>query len=302
MKYTLLQMTQEILSNMSSDEVNSISDTPESLQVATVIRQKYFDIINRLGLPDHEQPVQLQPSIDPTLPVQMYVPDGLKDIKWIKYFNSNVTGLAISDTAAINNAINGLPSVNSSSVPTPPGYQYVTILPVTQFLDYMLSYNTNDPNVFSYNFTDASNKFVNTYTFKYKDNTQPLYCTVLSNYYVLFDAYDDTVDTTLQASKTMVMGSIIPVFKLEDSFIPDLAEEQFPLLLNEAKMLAFYELKQQDHALAAKETNRGWSTIQKQKSISNKPAYFDQTPDFGRRGAYNWATDWNNEWRGTRWQ
>lgn len=297
MKYTLLQMTQEILSNMSSDEVNSISDTPESLQVATLIRQKYFDIINRLGLPDHEQPVQLVPSTDNTLPVLMYVPDGLKDIQWIKYFNSNTTGLAISDSAARNNAINGLPNTDGSSVPTPPGYQYVTILPVTQFLDYMLAFNTNDPNVFQYTFTDTSNKFTSTYTFNYNNIKQPLYCTILSNFYVLFDAYDNTVDTTLQAHKTMVMGSVIPVFLLQDTFIPDLAEEQFPLLLNEAKMLAFYELKQQDHALAAKETNRGWSTIQKQKSIDNKPAYFDQTPNFGRRGVYNWATNWNSEWR-----
>ena len=53
MKYTLLEMTQDILSNMSSDEVNSISDTPESLQVATIIKQKYYDIVSRGDLPEH---------------------------------------------------------------------------------------------------------------------------------------------------------------------------------------------------------------------------------------------------------
>src|SRR5882757_6715281 len=109
MKYTLLELTQDILSGMSSDEVNSISDTSESLQVATIIKQKYFDIINRVPLPEHEQLIQLDPSLDADSPVLMFVPQGIADIKWLKYFNSD-----------------------TDSVDTPaPGYLYVTILPTT---------------------------------------------------------------------------------------------------------------------------------------------------------------------------
>ncbi len=52
------------------------------------------------------------------------------------------------------------------------------------------------------------------------------------------------MDTTLQTSKTLCYGQIIPTFTLEDSFIPDLDDTQFPLLLNEAKAIAFVELKQ----------------------------------------------------------
>src|SRR6266550_2206168 len=90
MKYTLLDMTQNILSRMSSDEVNSISDSPESLQVANIIKNKYFDIVNRVNLPEHDQLLQLDPSIDATSPVLMYVPDGVADLKWLKYFDTNV--------------------------------------------------------------------------------------------------------------------------------------------------------------------------------------------------------------------
>jgi len=39
MKSTVLDMTQSILSGLGSDEVNSISDTTESLQVAEVINK-----------------------------------------------------------------------------------------------------------------------------------------------------------------------------------------------------------------------------------------------------------------------
>jgi hypothetical protein len=45
-KMTLLEMTQDILSDMDSDEVNSINDSVESLQVAQIIKTTYFNIVN----------------------------------------------------------------------------------------------------------------------------------------------------------------------------------------------------------------------------------------------------------------
>jgi len=287
MKQTLLQMTQDILSGMSSDEVNSISDTPESLQVATIIKQKYFDIINRLDLPDHDQLIQLQPSLDETTPVIMYVPEGISDIKWIKYFDSNTSGAVnlISNTTDI---INGIPVTNVNPGPlSPPGYCDVWILTNRQFIDMVSKFNTNESDVQTFTFSDTSNRFNGDFTFYYKSSHTPTYCTILSNLYVIFDSYDNTVDSTLQGSKTMALGSVIPVFLMEDSFIPDLAEEQFQLLMNEAKALAFYELKQQPHQLALQETKRGWSSIQKKKSVADKPSYFEQLPDFGRKGNYS---------------
>ena len=38
MKRTLLEMTQDILSAIDADEVNSIDDTVEATQVATIIK------------------------------------------------------------------------------------------------------------------------------------------------------------------------------------------------------------------------------------------------------------------------
>lgn len=257
---TLLDLTQNILSRMSSDEVNSIGDTTESQQVTNIIKNKYFDIINRVKLPEHEQLVQLNPSLDIISPVLMYVPDGIADLKWIKYFDSN------TDT---NNVA--------------PGYLYVNIVPIEQFIDMVNSFNTSESNVQSFTFSDASNNYPGNYTFYYKNDRQPKYCTVLSNLYVIFDSYNRDIDTTLQTSKSMAWGRIIPFWSNVDSFIPDLAEEQFQLLLNEATALAFYELKQQPHQLAMQEANRGWSSVQKNKGIVNKPTYFDALPNYGRR-------------------
>lgn len=284
MKYTLLQMTQDILSSMSSDEVNSISDTTESLQVATIVRQKYFDIINRLGLPRNYQLVQLESSDDPTKPTLMYVPDGVSDIKWIKYFDNNPLDGNTSDDFAHDLNVDLTSTVNAGVAP--PGYLYVTVLPNDEFLDYVLAFSTVDTDVLSYQLSDTSNGFDGTFTINYKNDQQPTYCTVISNYYVLFDSFDSSLDSTLQSSKSMCYASIIPDFQMIDTFIPDLEEEEFPLLLNEAKSLAWMELKQQAHPLAALETKRGWTAIQQKKALINRPTYFDELPGFGRKRGY----------------
>lgn len=289
MKYTLLTMVQDILSSMSSDEVNSISDTSESLQVATIIKQKYFDIINRVPLPEHEQPIQLLPSLDETSPVLMYVPDGVAEIKWLKYFDTNVLdgvgNLQYTHDLNVDIIDNGTTSIQAA-----PGYLYITILPNNQFIDMVNSFNPLEDGIETFTFKDVNNNYNGSYKFYYRNDRQPQYCTIISNYYVIFDSFDNTQDDTLQASKTMGMGRIIPHWQMVDTFIPNLADEQFQLLLNEAKALAFFELKQQPHQLASQEAQRGWSTVQKNKAVTNRPTYFNELPNFGRRSGVYYGT------------
>lgn len=250
-------MVQSILSSMSSDEVNSISDTTESLQVAEILKQTYFNILSRSKLPIQQEMFQLNASTDSTQPVLMYRPDQVAKMDWIKYFDG-------------------------SSSSSPPEYKYVTILPVTQFLDIVNGFNTDETDVESFTFTANSESF----TFNYKNAKQPQFCTAIENYYIIFDSFDASIETTLQASKTQCWGEVLPTWFNVDGFIPDFDDQQFPLLLNEAKALAFYELKQQPHAKAEQEARRQWGTLQKDKSLTNKPSYFDQLPNFGRNGSY----------------
>lgn len=284
MKRTLLDMTQDILSSMSSDEVNSVSDTTESLQVATIIKQKYFDIQSRVPLPEQEMLLQLDSSLDASTPVLMYVPDGVINIKWVKYFDSNVLDGSVSSFQHDLNLDVSSTSGGLSSVP--PGYLDVTVLPNKSFIDVINKFNPDETGVASFDFTDQSPG--KSFTFYYRTDRQPCYCTIIKNKYVVFDSYDATQDSTLQSSKTMIFGQVNPIFEMEDSFIPELADEQFPLLFNEAKALAFFELKQQPHQLALQESKRGWSSIQKNKAVTQRPTPFDAIPNYGRfgRGAY----------------
>jgi hypothetical protein len=241
-------------------------------------------MISRTDPPDHKQLIQLDPSLNTSCPVLMYVPDGIKSIDWIKYFNSNILPNDMNNGGFEHDLNVDIVSSAGTDNPPPPGYGYVTIIPVKQFIDMTNSFNPENSDVEQFTFTNSENGFPGTYTFYFKNNKQPQFCTILSNYFVIFDGYDNTQDDTLQATKTMAYGLVTPTWRNEDNFIPNLDEEQVPLLLNEAKSLAFFELKQMIHTKAEQEAKRQWSSVQKDKSKSDSPTYFQQLPNFARKG------------------
>lgn len=411
MKFSVLQLTQQILSALNSDQVNSIGDTAESYQVATILQQVYYNITSRSDLPEQYGLFQLVPSTDPTIPVILQKPSNVSKVHWIKYFDTNPadggtlqtdqfgsysnqhdtnTDLSFNGSAAFsgpwsltststitlsntnpqtisfagvtagvniglgqtcniyqgNNTTNLAGSgivtayystsgpivqtylvvdvtatnplytgtaysswsiIQSDAIGQAPGYCYVRILPVAPFIDMVNKFNGDMSDVYSYEFagntvTGEPNEM---FTFLYKNDHQPSYCTCIENQYFLFDTFDSTQDATLQASKTMCYGEMIPQFLLQDSFIPQIDDYNFQLLIAEAKELAFLELKQMDHPKAAQETKRQWSRLQKDKSVTNKPTYFNQLPNFGRRpntGGYGaWGYDSPGQGPGDTW-
>src|SRR4051812_47903314 len=84
MKYTLLEMVQDVMSSMDSDEVNSISDNIEATQVARVIRSCYFDI-QSASMPEATTLYQLEASGTADKPVLMTLPDDVHSIVLLKY-------------------------------------------------------------------------------------------------------------------------------------------------------------------------------------------------------------------------
>lgn len=250
MKYTLLELTQNILSRLDSDEVDSISDTTEAMQVARVVRNTYFNILARAQLPEHKKLIQLTASGDNLKPVLMIRPDNVTRIDWIKYDKHTSTETAVR-------------------------YDYVTMLPLQQFLEQTDMLRTTD--------TAVGSMTQNSITFYYRKDVAPSFCTVVDDVYIIFDAYDQVVDTTLQTSKTKCFANTVPTFALVDATIPDLDDQQFPLLLNEATSVAFVDLKQQSNEKAEQESRRQWRTLERTKALAKVPTPFDALPHFGRK-------------------
>jgi hypothetical protein len=206
----------------------------------------------------------------------------------------NGTSLVINVTATFGSGTFSSWVLTQMNAPTSaPGYCPVTVLPVHNFLRMVSSFNTQESDVATFNFVNNGNIF----QINYKNDFTPHFCCFIGNQYVLFDSFDASQDSILQGSKCMCWGQFIPPFILEDNFIPILNDYQFPLLIAEAKSLAFVELKQQVNQKAEQETKRQWSNLQKNKSVTNKPSYFNQLPNFGRNiGWGGYATGYPNSW------
>ncbi len=253
MKQTLLEIVQEVLESMESDSVNSISDTSEATTVAHIVRRAYWDMIGRLDPPEHYTLFELDATSSST-PVMMSVPTEIINIGWIRY----------------NNATTDL---------TDPNFQPVTYLELGEFLARSLMLHTSDDNVASFDKTIGDDSV----TFLYTDDAFPTYYTTFDDNTVLFNSYDSDEDTNLQKTKTMCYGLSNPTFTLSDSFTPDLDARQFPLLVNEAKALAFAELKQVPHERAERNARRLWVSAQRTKRGVFKRKELDFLPNYGRK-------------------
>jgi hypothetical protein len=84
-KLTLLEMTQDIMSDMDSDEINSINDSVEALQVAQIIKTTYYNIIDGKDYAFLYELFQMDASGTATRPTHMSLPEDVIDLKWIKY-------------------------------------------------------------------------------------------------------------------------------------------------------------------------------------------------------------------------
>jgi hypothetical protein len=96
-KLTLLDMTQSILSAMDSDSVNDIDDTVESIQVADLIREAFYELMSERDWPFLQQITTLNSLADPNNPTKMEIPENLNKVLWIKYNKKEVRYLPPED-------------------------------------------------------------------------------------------------------------------------------------------------------------------------------------------------------------
>lgn len=289
MQYSVLEMTQDILSAMDSDEVNSIDDTVESQQVARIIKNCYNDIISNIDLPDDFTLVQLDPSIDVSKPTVMYIPASVENIEWVRY---NKQGPASTSSTATESwtSPDGITTYYGQSEATFGGsgstgadFQQFTVIPFMhreQFLDMVLAFNNSESNIVTYSVNAGGGNV----PLLCRNDKGPDYWTIFDNHTIVFDSYDNTVDDTLQASKTMCYGKLARTFQTLDTWIIPLDSKYTSLLFNEAKATCFAELKQSPSPRAEKMARLARIKTQKQKKAGpyNEPAT-DDTPGYGRR-------------------
>lgn len=248
MKLTLLKMTQDILSDMDSDEINNIDDTVESTQVANTIRSVYFEMIGNRNWPHLRKLIQLDNSGDVTKPNYLSVPENVKEFVFFKYekHKTGVTRLSLED---------------------------VKWKEPDAFLRYVSGRNSDNTNVDTITDFSGSKLLI-------LNDIAPQYWTSFDDNYIVTDSYDLAVDTTLNGSKTQCLAYVNPEWEHVDSFIPDLPIDAFPALYQESASTCFFNIKQMPNQKTEQKAQR------QQRWLSRKAWRVHggvQYEDFGRK-------------------
>lgn len=254
MKYTLLQLVQSVLGSIDGDEVDSYDDTAESLQVANIVRDTYYNIVAKLDAPEHQGYFELAATSVST-PTAMTIPSYASRIESIKY--------------------------NFVEAPaTSPDFRTINPLPVNEFFDRMHNMTTVNTDTEKYTITTTNG---DTIDILYYNDRAPSFYTTFDDYYIIFDSILDTEDSYLVQSKTLCYGQVLPSWTFSDSFTPDLDSKQFQILLNESKELASAELRQSQNAVASRNARRHWINAQRTKEAIKVVPWYHQLPNYGRK-------------------
>lgn len=253
MAKTLLQMVTSILSSMDGDEVTSIDETVEALQIANIIKDSFEHLQASIDLPSEHNFFSLTEWGDPSLPVFATKPTGVISLDVLKY-DYQVTG----DTLV--------------------NYRKLTYMPFEEFMD-MLHSITSGTNTTAIAYASGSN-YLN---FTVYNDVFPTYYTTFNDDTIIVDSYNSTEESYVHSARTLAYGLKEATFTLSDSFTIPLDTRQTDLLLNEAKAQAFIDLKQVANPKAEKRARRGWITTQRTKNEITAESPLDRLPNYGRK-------------------
>ena len=195
MKSTLLQVVQSILSDMDSENVNTLSDTVEAQQLASVVEDTYFNIIAARDIPEHNKLIPLVSLSSTARPTHFTYPARTKQLMRVDY------------------------NIGTASSPDYREIVYVELVFIDRMDETAKKVTTVDQSVELFVATD-------------KD---PSYYTSFNDNHIIMDAYDVSVEANLASNKTRAFCAIYPTFSQTDSFAIDLDQTLMPLLLAEAK-------------------------------------------------------------------
>lgn len=245
---SLLDLVQDILSDMDSDAVNSITDTEESEQVAKIISTTYMLMMSSRDWPHTRKLVNLISSGSSSLPTHMTFSDTIKRVDEINYNKRKST-----DTKDF--------------------FQEVPYKYPDNFLRFVNGRNSSSSTVDTIVDPSGVNLLI-------LNNVAPSFYTSFDDETIVFDSHDNLVDSTLQSNKTQVMAYLIPEFNLDDDFIPDLPVEAFGELLETSKVKAQAKLRQFEDAFSLAES-RKQSTWNSRNAWNVKGG--TRYPNYGRK-------------------
>lgn len=245
---TLLDMTQEVLAEMSGDEVNSIFDTEEAEQVARIIVSTYKAMMARDKWPHARKGTQLTARSDVLFPTHFSLPSDVQEVESIRYDKKKQGETRRKflkvDYCDPDDFLKRLNSRDSTHTTT----QVVT----------------NDDGI----------------ELLIRNDKAPDWFTSFNDKDLVFDSFDSTVDATLQESKMQAIVYVMLSLPLVDASVIDIPIDAEPGLYEEALARAQFKIKEFQDIKAEQEATRQRRSISQKRWRAN-----DQTryPDYGRK-------------------
>lgn len=213
MARTLLDIVQGILSKIDSDAVSSIGDTVESDQIADLVRQTYLDIIDEYQLPGQRVIETLEGLSDINRPNMLKIPDDTQALLHWQY--------------------------DIRRAPTDPiQYSPVEYRMPTDFLRLTNLRNAGDTDTYKIVYVEPNVPVI------VHKKTRPQYWTSFDDKHIVTDNYNESVDATLQSSKTQAWVEKRHIFVKEDTFVLNLPQNLESLLYRTAENEAYAVFKQ----------------------------------------------------------
>lgn len=188
MQLTLLQVVQQYLDATSGFYVDSIFDNDEAQQVANISERIYYEMVQEFpNLLFVQKDITLEAVSDVTKPNFLLIPASVQNIKNSElYYN-------ISKTGDLQ-------------------YKTLTYCAPLEFMSITGQYSSKDTSV------DIITGYDNQKIPVINDEW-PTYFTSFDGKYIVTNSYNKEYDTTLQASKTRVLVTQMPVFLQQDDFL-----------------------------------------------------------------------------------
>lgn len=249
MKQPLVEIVQGILDNIDGEFINSISDTEESLQIASIVRTTYYELFNRKAWPHSKKISTLQSLSNNDYPTYLKLPERLYSLETFNYNKS----LANDDRLLLSRVRWKEPD---------------------EFLRHTNAFNIQNDNTEVVTSLEGA-------TLKIMTDRAPQFYTTFDDEHLVMDSYDKSVEDTLQGDKTQVIYFEVPEFRIEDSFIPDLPDISFPYLIAEATSACSLKVRQVEDAKAEQQSKRqSIRAAQRSRRATSGTRY----PNYGRRG------------------
>lgn len=249
MKMTLLAMVQDILNDMTSDQVSDINDTIESAQVTQFIKTTYYDLVAELGISGHSEVFQLTAFGDTSNPTKLKMADNVSEMFWLKY-NKKLTAGAADD------------------------YKEVKYMSPLEFVEHCNKRDSTASNV-----QKVTGQGIDILI---RNDLAPTYWTTFDDDIIVMDSYDVSLENSLQQSKTQAYGILEPTWTQSNTFVPDLPANLFPLFLSRAKLTCQAKIKSIQDPLEQYKERKLKVRYQTTKRRAKESRYLEG-PDYGRK-------------------